>query len=231
MVSVLDWGMLGYLTGAQVEEDIPVLTGIEAPAGLIRHKHFGAAAASSGGVEMYHAAGMTPEADTEEQAFGSKKPVQDLHYGPRERRRTYDTINGNAHAHATDVDYIMLGCPRYTIERIWEAARLLDGKRVSENCALWIFTAAAVKDVADRNGYTKIIEDAGGVMLADTCSAMAAAVPKGTRVAATDSAKQTHYLPAITGVEAWFGSTRDCVEAAITGKWKGEAPKLKGETP
>ena len=27
MVSVLDWGMLGYLTGAQVEEDIPVLTG------------------------------------------------------------------------------------------------------------------------------------------------------------------------------------------------------------
>ncbi|MFP6733482.1 MAG: aconitase X, partial [Rhodospirillales bacterium] len=149
MVSVLDWGMLGYLTGAQVEEDIPVLTGIEAPAGLIRHKHFGAAAASSGGVEMYHAAGMTPEADTEEQAFGSKKPVQDLHYGPRERRRTYDTINGNAHA--TDVDYIMLGCPRYTIERIWEAARLLDGKRVSENCALWIFTAAAVKDVADRN--------------------------------------------------------------------------------
>ena len=165
MVSVLDWGMLGYLTGAQVEEDIPVLTGIEAPAGLIRHKHFGAAA--SGGVEMYHAAGMTPEADTEEQAFGSKKPVQDLHYGPRERRRTYDTINGNAHA--TDVDYIMLGWPRYTIERIWEAARLLDGKRGSENCALWIFTAAAVKDVADRNGYTKIIEDAGGVMLADTC--------------------------------------------------------------
>ena len=35
----------------------------------------------------------------------------------------------------------MLGCPHYTIEQIWEAARLLDGKRVSENCALWIFTA------------------------------------------------------------------------------------------
>ena len=54
---------------------------------------------SSGGVEMYHLAGMTPEADPEEQAFGSKKPVQDLHYGPRERRRTYDAINANAHAH------------------------------------------------------------------------------------------------------------------------------------
>lgn len=222
MDSVMDWGMLGYFTGDAVEEEIPVLTGIENPASLIRHKHFGAAAASSGGVEMYHVAGLTPEADTESQAFGPNKPIQDLKYGPAERRRTYDTIN--AGGHSDNVDYIMLGCPHYTIEQIWEAARLLDGRRVHENSALWIFTAAQVKDVADRNGYTKTIEDAGGVMLTDTCSAMSAAVPKGTKVAATDSAKQTHYLPAITGVEAWFGSTADCIDAAVTGKWKGEAP-------
>ena len=33
-------------------------------------KHFGAAAASSGGVEMYHIVGVTPEAPTVEAAFG-----------------------------------------------------------------------------------------------------------------------------------------------------------------
>ena len=44
---------------------------------------------------------------------------------------------------------------------------------------------------------------------------------KGTRVVAMDSAKQTHYLPAILGVQAWFGSTADCVEAACTGRWQG----------
>ena len=33
--------------------------------------------------------------------------------------------------------------------------------------------------------------------------------------------KQAHYLPAITGVQAWFGSVADCVEAAVAGRWTG----------
>jgi predicted aconitase len=49
-------------------------------------------------------------------------------------------------------------------------------------------------------------------------------MPKGVRTVATDSAKQAHYLPAITGVETWFGSVRDCVEAAIGGSWSGTLP-------
>ena len=42
-------------------------------------------------------------------------------------------------------------------------------------------------------------------------------LPAGTKVIATDSAKQAHYLPAITGVQGWFGSVSDCVDAALTG--------------
>ena len=38
---------------------------------------------------------------------------------------------------------------------------------------------------------------------------------------ATDSAKQAHYLPAILGVPVWFGIVKDCVEAAVTGRWNG----------
>jgi predicted aconitase len=40
-------------------------------------------------------------------------------------------------------------------------------------------------------------------------------------VIATDSAKQAHYLPAILGLPVWFGSVKDCVEAAVTGRWNG----------
>ena len=39
---------------------------------------------------------------------------------------------------------------------------------------------------------------------------------------ALDSAKQTHYLPAMVGIEAWFGTTEDCINAALTGRWTGE---------
>ena len=38
---------------------------------------------------------------------------------------------------------------------------------------------------------------------------------------ATDSAKQAHYLPAILGIEAWFGTLEECVSAAVTGRWNG----------
>ncbi|MNK67515.1 hypothetical protein D3C87_868530 [compost metagenome] len=50
---------------------------------------------------------------------------------------------------------------------------------------------------------------------------MSRAVPKGTKTVALDSAKQAHYLPAILGVQAWFGSTAECVDAACTGRWNG----------
>jgi hypothetical protein len=62
----------------------------------------------------------------------------------------------------------------------------------------------ALRDVADRSGYTDVIERAGGRLLGDSCPAMSRVAPEGTRVFATDSAKQAHYLPAILGIEAWF---------------------------
>ena len=89
------------------------------------------------------------------------------------------------------------------------------------DCELWIFTARAIKSVADRNGTTKVLEDAGVRVMTDSCSAMSRAAPKGTRVAAFDSAKQAHYLPAILGIQAWYGDTAECVDAACTGQWQG----------
>ncbi len=219
--SLMDWGMLGYFTGSTVQERIPVLTGRYSPPDLIRHKHFGAAAASSGGVEMYHVVGVTPEADTLEMAFGPNRP-QVITYGKAEQRRTYDELNSTASD--PNVDYVMLGCPHAALEQLEEICTLLDGKRISPNCNLWVFTSRAVKAVADSRGLTRTIRDAGGAVLTDTCSAIGQAIPPGTKVAALDSAKQTHYLPAIMGIQAWFGSTRDCINAALTGRWNGERP-------
>ena len=79
-------------------------------------------------------------------------------------------------------------------------------------------SAASVGKVAALQGVTAA---AGGLLLTDTCSAISQAVPTGTKVVALDSAKQTHYLPAFMGIEAWFGTTKDCVDAALTGRWRG----------
>ena len=217
-----EWGLLGYFIGDQVKDQIPVLSPQHPLArvpGLTQLKHFGASASSSGGVEMYHIVGITPEAQTLDMAFGQRQPTDVIHYGAHERRATYERLNANGNSR--DVDYVMLGCPHYNIEQLWELARMIEGRKVHTNCELWVFTPRAIKTLADQNGYTRIIEAAGGIMMSDSCSAMSRAVPKGTQVVALDSAKQAHYLPAILGVQAWFGTTQDCVNAACTGRWEG----------
>jgi predicted aconitase len=218
--SVMDWGMLGYFAGYAVEENVPVLTGAIRQADPLRHKHFGAAAASSGGVEMYHIVGVTPEAANLEMVLAGRKPLVTIQYGAAERRRVYEMLNANGRD--PNVDYVMLGCPHASIEQFRQVARLLNGKTIKTH--LWMFTSRAVKTVADMSGFTKMIEDAGGLVMTDTCSAIARAVPKGTKVVALDSAKQTHYLPAMVDVGAWFGTTEDCIHAALTGRWTGELP-------
>jgi predicted aconitase len=220
--SVMDWGMLGYFVGDVVQERIPVLVGRYSRPDIVGVKHFGAAASTSGGVEMYHIVGVTPEAETIEVACGGRAPLDTFVYGEAERRRVYDQLNSNARS--ADVDYVMLGCPHAALEQIKEAGELLAGRKISANCHLWLFTSRAVKREAEQAGYTQAIIDAGGLLMTDTCSAFAQAIPPGTRVAALDSAKQAHYLPAIMGIQAWFGSTRECIDAAITGRWRGQRP-------
>lgn len=216
----LDWGMLGYFAGGLVQEERPVVTGELALPDPLDLKHFGAAAASSGGVEIYHLPGITPEAPDLRTAFGGRTVPEAVPYGERERRTVYEDLNSQGER--TDVDFVLLGCPHASLDQVRDTARLLDGRRLNSATQLWLMVPRALRTVADRNGWTATIERAGARVLTDSCPAMSRSAPPGTRVFATDSAKQAHYLPAILGIEAWFGTLADCVDAAVTGTWKGE---------
>ncbi|HZB29672.1 MAG TPA: aconitase X catalytic domain-containing protein [Streptosporangiaceae bacterium] len=215
----MDWGMLGYFAGGLVHEDRPVIVGDISRPDLLELKHFGAAAASSGGVEMYHIPGVTPEAPTVEAAFGGGAVPAAIAYGPAERAAVYADLNSQGSRE--DVDFVLLGCPHASLDQVRQAARALDGRRLASGTQLWMMVPRALKAMADRSGYTEVIERSGARVLGDSCPAMSRAAPPGTRVFATDSAKQAHYLPAILGIEAWFGSLDDCVDAAVTGRWRG----------
>lgn len=215
---MLDWGLLGYWIGEAVQDEIPVVSGAFSRVQAIHLKHFGAAAASSGGVEMYHIPGVTPEAPTLEAAFRGRAPRETLRYGAAEREWARQALTS-----ATDraVDFVMLGCPHNAIEQVFRIVQALEGKRVSASSSLWVFAPRAIAETAEASGYGDAIRAAGGHLLSDTCPAISRVMPKGTKVVATDSAKQAHYLPAITGVTCWFGSVEDCVAAAVTGHWGG----------
>jgi len=219
MEDIMDWGLLGYYVGEMVQEKVPVLNGVQSIPDLAKLKHCGAAAASSGGVEMYHIVGRTPEAPYLDAAFGTKIPEATLSFGEAERKTAYDHLSSGKDSR---VDFIMLGCPHYSLAQIGRVCRLLEGKKISGNTQLWIFTPKAIRTVADRMGYTEIINRAGAYLMTDTCPALARISPQGAAVAATDSCKQAHYLPATIGLPTWFGSVEDCVDAAVTGQWRGE---------
>jgi predicted aconitase len=219
VASMMDWGLMGYALGVTVMENVPVLCGLKGQPRPMWLKHFGAAGASSGGIEMYHIPSVTPEAPSVETALQGAPAEVHLVYGQDERRKAYDNLNSSASISA--VDFVMLGCPHNSAEQMWQIAALLDGKRLSGNTQLWVHTPRQIRTLCDESGITEVIERAGAHVMSDSCPAINRATPPGTEVIATDSCKQAHYLPAILGKQVWFGSLQDCVEAAVTGRWKG----------
>ena len=213
-----EWGLLGYFVGKHVGEKVPVIQGITRIPEYDMLKNFGAATASSGGVELYHIPGVTPEMKTVEEAFAGRAPEEVIVYGKKEREQALEQLNITGKTN--DVDFVMVGCPHCSIDQLWELAGLLDGKKVSDHVNMWIFAAESVKEVADRNGFTEVIERSGAKLMVDTCPALGQFVPAGTTCMVTNSAKQAHYLPNFKGIGAWYGDIHDCVRAAITGKWR-----------
>ena len=215
-----EWGLLGYFTGGFVNERVPVIKGIKNTATTDWLKNFSAASASSGGVEMFHIPGITAEANTVEEAFGPNKPVMEAKYGQKERDAALEKLNCTAKD--DDVDFIMLGCPHYSMNQIWQLYNKIRGKKIKDHVEFWAYVPRQLKFVAERSGLLKAIEDAGVKVMCDGCPCMGRYKPKGSKTMATDSVKQAHYMPNMTGVQAWYGSLDDCISAAISGKWEGE---------
>ena len=77
LASEIAWPVLGSLYGREVGNSVGVVTGIAAHPGEDALKAFGAAAASSGAVGLFHIAGVTPEAPTLATALGGQEPQAD----------------------------------------------------------------------------------------------------------------------------------------------------------
>ncbi|HSJ58631.1 MAG TPA: aconitase X catalytic domain-containing protein [Anaerolineae bacterium] len=170
----------------------------------------GAAMAAAGAVALYHVEGLTPEARSGAVTPPAVEPfiVDDLAPG-------YAALNGPA----TEIDLVSLGCPHASLAEIETMATYLDGRRV--RAALWITTARAIRDAAAGAGLVARIEAAGGRVVADTCMVVAPVADLGFRSLATNSAKMAFYTPSHSGLTVRFGAMAECLDAALTGQWRG----------
>jgi predicted aconitase len=213
-----DWYLMGYHFGATLGQQIPVYTDLQPAHDLYSMIALSAAGMTTGSVAMYHIVGVTPEAPTLEAATGGRVLHDVVTYGEAERMQAYRRLNSSDNQ---AVDVIILGCPHYGLERMKGLAEKLEGKKISENVALYVTTLRSVKSIMDREGYSEAITRAGAVILEDSCGLVLNMVDP-SMVVATDSAKMAHYVPGTTGVRrVWFGTTDECLDAAVSGRWKG----------
>lgn len=216
---VSDFGSLGYWVGQRVESGVPVFTGIPSDVNMDQLKMLGAALASSGAVALYHIVGVTPEAPTLETAMGGNEPIATYTFTSVEMKEA----NGKLNKHqGQPISLVALGCPHSSLNEIIKVAQLLKGKIVKS--AFWILTSQPIKHLADRSGDAKIIEAAGAKLVIDTCPVlgkMAAPMKKlGMTAMATNSAKLAHYAPGQWNIPTYYGSTEECVNAALEGVFK-----------
>ncbi len=210
-----DWGALGYFAGKIAGLGAPVFNGCGRPS-QDEAKQLCAALATSGGVTLAHIAGVTPEAQTLETAFHDDVPEDFVTFDSETLQAQYDALRKTT---GDEIDACILGCPHASIREIAEFAHLLKGKKIADGVDLWIDTAKGTKGNADAMGYTRIIEEAGGRILTDTC-------PTNMRIPykriVTHGFKQAHYSRGMIECESIVAKTEPCVRAAIAGKWMGD---------
>ena len=207
--------VLGHLIGRATGTLIPAITGLPQGVGEGALKALGAAAASSGGVAMFHAVGSTPEAPTLDAALGGRKPALTVEVDPAALRAARDELTTEAEGTLTAVS---VGTPHFSITEFRALAQLIDGRTVANGIEFYVSTSREVLAVVAAEGTLGPLRRAGVDVVTDTCTYITPILRNRGGVVMTNSAKWAWYAPGNLGVGVVFGSLEDCVESAITGR-------------
>ncbi len=207
------WPVIGALFGKRVGDTIGAIDGLGGFASEDRMKAFGAAAGSFGSVALFHIIGATPEAATQEEAFQQVEPDEVVQIGPAEVRQALDWLSTSTGGH---VSAIGIGSPHLSLAEFESLLAALRGRKVQ--MPFYANTGRHVVKRLDELGFLKQLDEAGIIIIADTCIVTTPIIADKQGVLMTNSGKFAHYAPGNIGHEVLYGSLTDCVETAIAGR-------------
>ncbi|MDO8057067.1 MAG: aconitase X catalytic domain-containing protein, partial [Candidatus Hermodarchaeota archaeon] len=156
------FGTLGKVIGDLLDSNpdwtIPLISGI-ARANTDELKAFCASIATYGGTALFHMERLTPSLTR------IPKDVQTV--SEADIKKAEEDLNEKD----AEIDFVSIGCPHASLREIRRIAELVAGKHVQKET--WITTARPTKQVAERMGYTEVIEAAGIKFACDTCCVVA----------------------------------------------------------
>jgi predicted aconitase len=215
LASEIAWPILGSLYGRETGGAVAVLAGVDAHPGEDALKAFGAAAASSGAVGLFHITGVTPEAPDLPTALGGEAPEGVIRVTPAmaaEARRRLSTAGA-----AERIDAVAIGSPHLSPGEFAALERLLAGRALA--VPVYACTGRHVLSELDADGRRAALEKLGVVIVVDTCVVVTPIMAdRAGGVLMTNSGKFAHYAPGNTGYAVLYGSLADCVESAVAGR-------------
>jgi hypothetical protein len=215
LTSEIAWPVLGSLYGREVGNAVGVVTGVSKHPGEDALKAFGAAAASSGAVGLFHIAGVTPEAPDLAAALHDEAPETTIIVTPEmalDAQRRLSTTEA-----ASSIDAVAIGSPHLSLSEFDALERLVTGRHLK--VPVYACTGRHVLSELEKTGQRRALEACGVVIVADTCVVVTPILPElRNGVLMTNSGKFAQYAPGNTGYSVLYGSLADCVESAMLGK-------------
>jgi hypothetical protein len=207
--------VVGHLVGRRTGTLVPAITGLPEGSSEDRLKALGAAAASSGGVALFHAVGSTPEAATLTEATGGLAPILDVVVGADEIRQARDELTTSTNGR---LDSVSVGTPHFSVDEFRELAGLIAGRTVHPDVEFFVNTGREELSEAAAEGLLEPIRAAGVEIVTDTCTYITPIMRQRGGLVMTNSGKMAYYAPGNLGVEVAFGSLADCVTSAEAGR-------------
>ncbi len=204
--------LLGHIVGQRAGRRVPVITGI-ALASSDNLKALCTAAAASGGVELLHVAGVTPEAPHLAAVFRGQDKIsvspEDLSAA---HQQLSTTVDGS-------LDCVALGTPHFSLTEFAELMRLLDERPLK--IPLLVSTSRGIREMLVAKGWLQILEKSGVQIPVDICTYYSPKIQSLKGRVMTNAAKWAYYAPGMLSVAVVFGSLRECVESAVRGEvWR-----------
>jgi len=221
-----DWSILGDWIGKQVRPDwdlswgpMPLIRGLPDNISFAAKKALTAAAANYG-CPMLWAEGHSADPPLDKDQDGQWLPpdrgwVGVLDFGETDLHQRYHDL-----APQGQVDLIVIGCPQASLEEIRRTASAVRsyaemGQKIPNN-RLWLFTSGENYQLAHDDGSIELLEDAGVVILQDTCPEVTPYNRQHYNHLLTNSLKAEHYLTSgLNRIPTSVMTIQDCVAHAF----------------
>jgi predicted aconitase len=208
--------LLGHVVGRKAGRRIPVISSLPKETTTDQLKALCAAGAASGGVELLHVVGVTPEAATLNAVFKIGEAFEVTTEHLKAAHHELSTFNDGP------LDAVALGTPHFSISEFAALVKLLDGRKVKTTT--YISTSRGIREMLIAKGWFKLLQEAGVTIPVDVCTYYSPKIQGLKGCVMTNAAKWAYYAPGMLGVEVCFGSLKECVESAVQGVvWRDPA--------